>query len=302
MITADPDLVATAAQLRRRVFVEGQGVPPDVEADGRDSAAVHAVVLRDGGVVATGRLLEVEGPDGPEARLQRIAVDPDRRGQGLGGIVVRELEAAAAAAGLPQLRLHSQAGVVGFYERLGWTCVGDPDVEAGIEHRWMVRDLLPGLRPIEDADAVALQRLVESCFHEYEGAVLELEGLDAWMREPATYLASKGAQVWVVPAGGVLLASGGWQPSPAGVELKTLYVGAPWRRRGYAAALVGLVERTARERGSAQVELWSDTRFLDAHRLYARLGYAKTDETRELHDLSGTTEYRFLKDLGARFA
>jgi GNAT superfamily N-acetyltransferase len=293
VITSDPELLAAAAALRTSVFVDGQGVDPALEADGRDAAATHVVVQRDGAVVGTGRLLENDGV----AWLQRIAVDTAHRGQGLGAVVVRELEHAAASLGLPRLRLHAQVPVVGFYERLGWTAVGEPDVEAGIVHRWMTRDLLPGLRSVTDDDSQALQDLVESCFHEYEGAVLEIDALDAWMRAPATNLAKKGAHLWVVPAGPVLAGSGGWQPSEAGLELKTLYVGAAWRRRGYAAALVGLVERAAREQGATAVELWTDSRFRDAHRLYARLGYAKTPETRELYDASQTTEYRFVKEL-----
>lgn len=296
MITADPALLADAAALRHEVFVVGQGVDPAVEADGLDAEAVHVVVQRAGQVVGTGRLLEVDG----EARLGRIAVDAAHRGGGLGAVVVAELEAAAAGLGLPMLRLHAQVPVVGFYERLGWTAVGAPDVEAGIEHRWMTRDLLPGLRPVRDDDAVALHTLVAGCFAEYEGAVLELDGLDAWMLRPATNLAEKGAVLWVLPAGPGLAAVGGWQPSAAGIELKTLYVGAPWRRRGFAVALAGLVERAARDRGVRTVELWTDTRFHDAHRLYARLGYTKTAETRDLHDRSRTTELHFVKTLRTR--
>ena len=295
MITADPVLIGRAAALRRDVFVLDQGVDPALEADGLDAGAVHVVVQRGGRVVGTGRLIEVDG----EARLGRIAVDAGHRGAGLGAVVVAELEAAAAGLGLPRLRLHAQIPVVGFYERLGWSVVGALDVEAGIEHRWMVRDLLPGLRPVADSDAAALQALVAGCFAAYEGAVLEVDGLDAWMLRPATNLAAKGAVLWVLPAGPDLAAVGGWQPSDAGVELKTLYVGAPWRRRGYALSFVGLVERAARQRGAAAVELWTDTRFHDAHRLYARLGYSRTAGTRDLHDRSNTTEFHFVKRLDA---
>lgn len=295
MITADRDLLRQAATLRQDVFVRGQGVPPEVEADGHDGEAVHAVVQRDGRVVGTGRLLEVDG----EARLGRIAVAGTRRGEGLGAVVVAELATAAAALGLPRLRLHAQEPVVGFYERLGWVVTGPPDVEAGIAHRWMVRDLLPGLRPVADSDAAALQSLVAGCFAEYEGAVLEVDGLDAWMLRPATALAEKGTALWVLPAGDGLAACCGWRASgPGVVALTSLYVGAPWRRRGYAAAFVGLVERAARDRACGSVELWTDSRFHDAHRLYTRLGYTRTGATRDLHDRSRTTEHHFVKRAG----
>ncbi len=296
MITRDPALLAAAAALRTEVFVVGQGVPPEVEADGADPIAVHSVVLDAGGVVvATGRLLEEDGT----GRLGRIAVRAGRRGRGLGAQVVRDLVAAAAAGGLPRLRLHAQAPVVAFYERLGWALDGPPDVEAGLEHRWMARDLLPGLRPVRDADAAAVQALVGGCFAAYPGCVLELAGLDAWMRAPATGYAAKHGALMVVPAAGGLAACGGWLPGsdPDTVELKSLYVAGAHRRRGIAAALVGLVERTARERGAARVELWTDTRFTAAHRLYEHLGYARLPGDRALHDASETVEHPYAKIL-----
>jgi GNAT superfamily N-acetyltransferase len=83
------------------------------------------------------------------------------------------------------------------------------------------------------------------------------------------------------------------------VELKSLYVSAKARRQGLGELLTGLVEEEAVRRGARAVELWSDTRFADAHRLYARLGYRRLPHTRELHDLSDTTEYSFRKELPA---
>lgn len=297
MITADAALLAAAASLRHDVFVTEQGVDPVVEADGADSDAVHSVVERDGAVVAAGRLVV----QGETARLGRIAVRADWRGSGLGAGVVRDLEGAAAAAGLHRLRLHAQEPVVGFYERIGWQAVGEPDVEAGIAHRWMERDLLPGLRPVRDGDAVEVQRLIGGCFAEFPGCVLDLPGIDHWMLAPATSYAAKGGQLWVLPDPDGLRASVGWAPAGAaageGVELKSLYVGSRHRRQGFAAALVGVVERVARQRGASRVELWSDSRFTDAHRLYTRLGYRRQPRTRRLDDPSDTTEYAFHKQL-----
>jgi GNAT superfamily N-acetyltransferase len=60
------------------------------------------------------------------------------------------------------------------------------------------------------------------------------------------------------------------------VELKRLYVRRDHRGQGLATALIGLVERQAAGLGAREVELWSDTRFEDAHRRYEALGYAAT--------------------------
>ena len=100
------------------------------------------------------------------------------------------------------------------------------------------------------------------------------------------------------PSGAVVVGSAGLRPARKGtVALHALYVAQGARRRGLGAQLVGLVEAEARSRGAFRVELWSDTRFADAHRLYQRLGYVRTPGVRELHDASRSVEYQLVKHL-----
>jgi putative acetyltransferase len=156
------------------------------------------------------------------------------------------------------------------------------------------------LRPLRDEDSAALITLIGAAYDEYPGCVMDLPGVDADLLGYRTFIEGKGGDAWAVVDGeGRLIACCGWAPSqvhgePA-LELKRLYVTAIWRRRGIAAALTGKVEAVAREKGLDLVEVWSDSRFLDAHRLYERLGYRKEPDTRELHDPSNTTELHFLK-------
>lgn len=130
-----PDELAAALALRTRVFVDEQGVPPEIEADGRDGEALHVVIFDDpgGAAVATGRMLL----RGEIAKMQRIAVEPDRRREGLGRLVMRRLEGRAAARGAAVARLSSQESAIAFYERLGYVARGEPFMEAGIRHRDM---------------------------------------------------------------------------------------------------------------------------------------------------------------------
>jgi len=58
-----------------------------------------------------------------------------------------------------------------------------------------------------------------------------------------------------------------------------------------------MVEQAARNRRASAVELWSDTRFGDAHRLYESLGYRRLPDSRDLNDASNSTEYHFRKQL-----
>jgi predicted GNAT family N-acyltransferase len=280
---------ADVSELRHRVFVEGQGVDPAVEHDHHDAEAVHGVArLSDGSVVGTGRLLD---PGGVLAvgRIGRMAVAESARGSGVGHAVLQALEAAARDRGLVGIELHAQVSAAGFYARGGYVSDDDEYEEQGIPHVTMRTTWLPGIRPAQPADSAALQGLIASCFLEYPGCVIDVvrpdgtPGEEGWTADPAW----GGRRLWVIPgSGGSVLAS----VAAKGNEVKAVYVAPAARRKGWGAVLVRVAERT----GAG--ELWSDTRFLDAHRLYERLGWHRTGEERSLNDPSGTKEWRFLRN------
>ena len=141
---ARPEDLPAAFALRHEVFVLGQGVPEDVERDDLDATADHAVALRDGAVVGTGRLLD---RGGGLAAVGRMAVAEAARRTGVGAALLRLLEDRAAARGMTAVELHAQLHAAGFYERLGYTAVSDVYLEAGIEHVSMRRALVTFARP-----------------------------------------------------------------------------------------------------------------------------------------------------------
>ena len=132
------------AQLRHRVFVLEQGVPPELERDAADATAVHALSRDDAGrVLATGRLLpDAAGPG--RAVIGRMATDPAARGRGHGAAVLAVLHDAAVARGQREVELHAQVAARRFYERAGYTAVGAEYEEAGIVHVTMRRPLEQG--------------------------------------------------------------------------------------------------------------------------------------------------------------
>lgn len=136
--------------LRRRVFVDEQRVPADLELDALDDGAVHAVACDDtSAVVGTGRL--VATPDGT-GRIGRMAVAGPARGRGVGAAVLAVLEGAAADAGCRRCEVHAQTHAVGFYRRAGYVALGPLFLEAGIAHLAMAKDLP---RRVQGAPAVA---------------------------------------------------------------------------------------------------------------------------------------------------
>ncbi|WP_435177970.1 GNAT family N-acetyltransferase [Halorussus sp. AFM4] len=139
-----------AFAVRFEVFVEEQGVPEDLEVDGKDDEAVHFVGYAadessdgsgsdaDPRPVAAARLREVGDATG---KVERVAVLEERRGDGWGRAIMEELEATAADRGLSTLTMHAQTPVEGFYRSLGYETTSDVFEEAGIPHVEMEKSL-----------------------------------------------------------------------------------------------------------------------------------------------------------------
>jgi predicted GNAT family N-acyltransferase/predicted GNAT family acetyltransferase len=290
---ARPDDLPAVSALRHEVFVVGQGVPVELERDARDATSDHVVAVRDGRVVGTGRLVLDSAPPS----VGRMAVAAEARGTGVGAAVLARLEQRAAERGIRELELHAQLHARGFYDRAGWTPVGDVYLEAGIEHLSM-RKALPVVREVRDDDSEALIALIGGCWAEYPGVELHVDAEEPWLRAPASAYAGWHGRMWVAELAGEVVACCGARPLREGVvELKSMYVAASARRRGLARRLEGLVLSEARRRGAGRVELWSDTRFHDAHATYRALGYDQLPGERDLQDLSHSFEHPFAKDL-----
>ena len=131
------DELAAALELRERVFCEEQGVSLEADRDGRDPEATHIVAVDGGRVIGTCRLLFRGGV----ARLGRLVVEPDRRGDGVAGAILREADRIARAAGADAISLHAQTYAKELYLREGYDVRGATFVEEGIEHVSMEKPL-----------------------------------------------------------------------------------------------------------------------------------------------------------------
>lgn len=155
------------------------------------------------------------------------------------------------------------------------------------------------IRPARDDDAQDLFGLLALCFAEFPGCYVDPHEDLADLRAPGSAFAANGGAFWVVEDGRSRVAAcvAVDFPDAATAELHRLYVRPNARGRGLGARLVRLVEEHARGCLARRVVFWSDTRFRDAHRLYARLGYDRFPDVRELGDISGSVEHRFEKAL-----
>jgi predicted GNAT family N-acyltransferase len=133
------ELGAEAMPIRERVFVAEQGVPAEMELDEFDALATHVLACLESGLcIGTARLITETGG---KARIGRMAVLAEWRGQGVGAALLGRLLEDAALAGINRLGLSAQIQAIPFYRRYGFVEEGSEYLDAGLRHMAMWREL-----------------------------------------------------------------------------------------------------------------------------------------------------------------
>ena len=135
LIKAWQDAKLDAYSIRKRVFIEEQGVPEEMELDEFDLNARHALAYANSECIGTARLVTLAGNIG---RIGRMAVLPRYRGQGFGRLLLETLLKVSQSQDIKQVELHAQVSVILFYEQYGFIAQGSVYDEAGIPHRDMI--------------------------------------------------------------------------------------------------------------------------------------------------------------------
>ena len=125
-----------AYAIRYAVFVEEQGIPAELEIDDCDPIAEHVLAFVDGQCVATARIY-LDGQDPSKAKIGRMAVLREFRGQGIGTALLGESIRAGMMQGANVFELHAQQSAVPFYAKLQFKPDGAIFDEVGIPHQCM---------------------------------------------------------------------------------------------------------------------------------------------------------------------
>jgi len=121
----------TVREIRQRVFIDEQQVPPELEWDSTDEIADHyLMVLPDNTPIGVARVFSTLGE---VAHIGRMAILPAFRGQGHGQHLLRHLMGEAGAE-FGQLQLSAQEHAIPFYEQSGFHVCSDAYDDAGIPH------------------------------------------------------------------------------------------------------------------------------------------------------------------------
>jgi predicted GNAT family N-acyltransferase len=128
--------------IRKKVFVEEQQVPLELEMDEYDTISpnVHHVLIQDNGeYVATGRIIYY---DDDTAKMQRIAVIKEYRAKGFGRVLMIAMEKLAMELGMHNAVLDAQCQAESFYTKQGYEVISkEPFDDAGILHVRMKKKL-----------------------------------------------------------------------------------------------------------------------------------------------------------------
>jgi ElaA protein len=132
------DHLYDALALRCRVFVLEQG--PYLDPDGVDRACWHLLGRDEAGVLQAYLRVVDPGVKYAEPSIGRVITSPERRGTGLGRVLMAEGLARSEAAypGLG-IRISAQSRLERFYESFGFRRIGADYLEDDIPHVEMLR-------------------------------------------------------------------------------------------------------------------------------------------------------------------
>ncbi|MFD1017890.1 GNAT family N-acetyltransferase [Thalassobacillus hwangdonensis] len=127
-----------AFTVRKKVFIEEQQVPADLEMDEHDhTTATHFIGYDDELPIAAGRLRILD----EYGKLERICVLRDLRGKSYGKQMIEQMEHHLKSNGVSKAKLNAQTHALKFYRSLGYEQVSEEFMDAGIPHVTMVKSL-----------------------------------------------------------------------------------------------------------------------------------------------------------------
>ena len=120
-----------AFQVRKRVFVDEQGISEDLELDGFDCKALHMVIQYGEMTIGTARVLF---PAPGVAKIERMAVLKNFRRKGIGSKMISFLNEELKDKNISKVIVHAQCSAAPFYKSCGFVESGVPFSEACIPH------------------------------------------------------------------------------------------------------------------------------------------------------------------------
>jgi len=131
-----PTEVGLYYDLRWRILREPWTKIKEQGRDEHEDEAFHLTAWEEGRLVGVGRL-HFNSPE--EGQVRYMAVEGDRRGRGIGGLILQELEDRARRARATRMVLNARADAVPFYRRHGYEQVDPSETLFDSIPHWRMR-------------------------------------------------------------------------------------------------------------------------------------------------------------------
>ena len=152
------------------------------------------------------------------------------------------------------------------------------------------------IRPYQKGDDLHIRDVIHTVYDEY-GFTWEADGYNSDTEDVQAHYIDQAGAFWVMELDGDIIATGGLMPiSSDRCELWRLYLKAEHRGKGYGASLYKHILEFAKNQGYKEMEIWSDVKLTDAHRLYEKLGATYIGQ-RICNDPDKSTENGFMMAL-----
>lgn len=153
----------------------------------------------------------------------------------------------------------------------------------------------PLIRPFRPEDKPGVLANIEAVYRDYN-YIVDFDNFEADLVDIQSTYQDAGGEFWVAVEGGVVTGSVGVLPHGGDTcELKRLYVGHAYRRRGLATRLLATARGWAMSRGYRRMTLWSDVLLTAAHALYIKKGFRPGADTRAIDPTNPTSVERFFE-------
>ncbi len=132
-VAADDPCMAAVHELRHEALFAPFGIARDDRWDDKGEDRRHVVAAIDGAIVGYASLIL---PGDGTGHVRQVSVRPSLQRSGIGGALMREVEAEARRLGLELLWLNARHTAESFYHRLGYRTVSGrfPSGRTGIPH------------------------------------------------------------------------------------------------------------------------------------------------------------------------
>jgi putative acetyltransferase len=153
----------------------------------------------------------------------------------------------------------------------------------------------PAIRAFRPEDKPGVVAVIKSVYDDLN-YIVDFNEFDADLVDVQSTYQDAGGAFWVLDDGGAIAGCVGVLPREGDAcELKRLYVGKAYRRRGLATRLLATARGWAMANGFRRMCLWSDVLLEAGHLLYMKSGFRMTRDTRAIDPTNPTSVERFFE-------